>query len=139
MINELQIIEFARQMSPKVWYTGEELCELWKVDINKRRNVVPHLKKRRMISTTGKTSQIRYKLRPEVEWLVKRTNMETRYAVAPPPTGNGVIDAKLRKEAKLPETASPLEALITAASAVGATNEKLQNKLTRIKAILEEA
>ena len=64
-----------------------------------------------MIKRKGITSKTRYQIAPERKWtqkILKIAPVET--------TGNGVIDAKLRKEANLPATASALENLITAAT-----------------------
>ena len=135
MIKEHQIVEAARTLSSKVWYTGAELAAIWDVLSGlERKDLVPHMKKRDMIRTKGNTSNIQYKLRPEADWLVDMT----LYTKPVETTGNGVIDAKLRKEAGLPATTSSLENLISAATELGTDNEILRNKLVRIRAILEE-
>ena len=133
MVNEKARIHYAGKMAPKKWYSGKELESLWGVDTAKRRNIVPALKVHCMISTTGRTSQIKYKVRLKSAWQVTKAKY-----VPPEKTGNGVIDAKLRKEANLPATTSSLENLIAAATTLGTENEVMRNKLDRIRAILDE-
>jgi len=135
MINEKQLVEHARTISSGIWYSGPQLSTLWAVSNEHRRNLIPHLTKRDMIRRKGQTSKVLYRLRPESDWKIK--NMAT-YTRPIEKTGNGVIDAKLRKEAGLPATTSSLENLISAATELGTDNEILRNKLVRIRAILEE-
>ena len=131
MITQEDLVVYANALAPKKWYTGDELTAAWGVTIEHRRNIVPRLKKCCMISTTGKTSKIRYKVRPPSDWQVK----ESPFWPVPPKK----TEAKLRKEADLRTTTSSLENLITAATELGSSNEILRGKLVRIRKILDEA
>ncbi len=71
-----------------------------------------------MIERTGNTGSTRYRLIPVANRIVKKKKIEA--------TGNGVIDAKLRKEAGLSTIPSSLEQLIDSATLVGVENECLK-------------
>jgi hypothetical protein len=131
---EKRLLKCVRALTPLTWYSGKELSQIWGLNSQKRSGVIQHLVKRDMLERVGATGNTRYRISNETRWKLAIGGVKPDLK----PTGNGVIDAKLRKEAKLPTEVTPLEALITAASAVGATNEKLQRKLDRIRAILEE-
>jgi hypothetical protein len=128
MLREADIISYARKISlskSSEWLTGMELEKIWGADEKMRRSLIPHMIRRGMLTRKGETSNVRYKQTPESVWKLNR----------PAPTGNGVIDAKAKL---LPATPSSLENLIAAATALGSDNGILRDKLTRIKAILEE-
>ncbi|RLA51626.1 MAG: hypothetical protein DRR42_09920 [Gammaproteobacteria bacterium] len=131
MINEFQVVEFARMLAPKNWYSSAELTAIWGVDKAKRRALVPHLVKRDMLQRKGQTTNSQYKLRPENAWLVAISLADPIEA-----TGNGVIDAKLRKEAGISEIPSSLENLIAAATKLGTENELLKQALHDISATI---
>ena len=133
MIDKYKVLNFAQKMAANVWYTSDELVTTWGVSKEEKSGLVPHLKKRNMLQTKGHTSQIQYRLRHESHWtpeMVEITPIE--------PTGNGVIDTKLRKEAGLPEKQTSLDNLVAAATVLGTENGVMRNKLDRIRAILEE-
>jgi hypothetical protein len=126
MLNENKVIEYARMLKAATWYTGNELDITWGVNKTKRRAIVLSLTKRNVLYTRGKTSKILYKLHPESGWQIKTIEK----------TGNGVIDAKLRKEAGVSEIPSALENLIGAATDIGTENELLKQALRDINAII---
>jgi len=123
MISETELINIVCRLAPNLWYTGKELDTTWGVTTPQRKGLIAHAVKRGMLKRKGTTSKTRYMLILD----------------GPKPTGNGVIDAKLRKEANLPATTSSLENLIAAATTLGTENEVMRNKLDRIRAILDEA
>jgi hypothetical protein len=134
MIQEYEIIEFARMLSPKAWYTGKELTAIWEVDTHKRRAIVPHMAKRDMLRRRGQTTNSQYQLRPENDWLVVMSLAKPVIET----TGNGVIDAKLRKEAGVPESQTLLNNLIAAATELGTENQILKQALGEIDATISK-
>lgn len=135
MIDETQLVKAARKMQPHVWYTGVSLNGIWRADTAKRKALIAHLKKRCMVSTKGKTTTTKYKVRSEKDWRIKAPSVLWPVIEK---TGNGVIDAKLRKEAGVPEKQTSLDNLVAAATVLGTENGIMRNKLDRIKAILDE-
>jgi hypothetical protein len=128
---ETKLTKYAHLLAPNIWYSGKELSKIWNVNAQKRSGLIQHLVKRDMITRRGATTNITYKIRPESHWaqvLPKRVEK----------TGNGVIDAKLRKEAGLPTTLSSLEELITAATKMGTENESLKRALREINTTLDK-
>ena len=107
------------------WFTGKELQKIWRVDTKTRRARIGAMVKQGKFITRGKTANIQYKL--------------VKVNILPTSTGNGVIDAKLRKEAGLPATPTSLEELINAATKIGSENEILKIALREAKAIIEKA
>jgi hypothetical protein len=108
------------------WYTGEELRRKWGVGQEVQRARVQALVKKGIFARRGKTANVQYKY-----LLTKKKSVA--------PTGNGVIDAKLRKEAGLPNTPTSLEELINAATKLGTENEILKSALYAAKATIEKA
>ena len=123
-------------MMPKHWYTGKELTLLWGVSDYKRKALIPHLKKRDMLRTRGATTTIKYSLRDKKDWLVVESIPKKFTGSIPTPTGNGVIDAKLREEAGLLRIPSALEELIIATEKIGTENEIFKQALNDIDAII---
>ncbi len=137
MLKKAEIIEFARILIPKIWYTGKELDAIWSVASNKRRNIVPSLVRHNILRRRGATSLTQYKLIPESNWLESPLKKKKPTAAKPiETTGNAVIDAKLRKEAGLPELPSSLEDLINAATNIGSENESLKQALRDISSTI---
>ena len=112
------------KLEPDVRYKGTDLDRIWGVNTDYRKSRVNVLVKKKKLKRTGKTSNVEY-------WLAATTKIE--------PTGNGVIDAKLRKEAGLPPQPSTLDQLIDAASKVGTENRILKKALLDAKELIEQA
>ena len=140
MINEKEVIKYTRRMPPNVWHTPKELQAVLKISTALRRTLVPHMTKRNMISIRGKTANIQYRRRNEKEWLLKSTTItpQLKFTGEIKPTGNGVIDAKLRKEAGVPESQVLLNNLINAATEIGAENAILRQALCDIDASISK-
>ena len=137
MINQKERIHYASKMAPKDWYTGEELEHLWRVTTAQRRKITAALRDNCMTSTTGRTSKIKYKVRPASAWQRKKKYKTKKKPLNPPEkTGNGVIDAKLREKAGLAAIPSTLENLISAATEIGTENEIIKQALREIDAII---
>ena len=135
-ITEHQLLTFARKLEQNTWYTREDLAKAWKVDTSTRSVIRARFRRRNMIHTKGDTTKTEYQLRPEKDWKIKDWKIKGFKPIKK--TGNGVIDAKLRKEAKLPEVPSALEALITSATTLGSENEILKQAVRDIDTIINK-
>ena len=115
---------------PNVWYTNNELAKVWGVPKKIERARIQVLVKRKDFIRRGKTANIQYRLAYKYN--------ETIHVTIEKPTGNGIIDAKLRKEAGLPKNPTSLEELINAATKLGTENEILRKALNEAKTTIEK-
>ena len=130
---ELRLVKYAEILKGEIWYTGKELSKKWDVIDSARTGIIAHLVKRNMLKRKGATSTIQYKLVGKEYWQLKHSPNLKKAAKKIEKTGNGVIDAKLRKEAGLLAVPSALEELIEAATKIGSENESLKQALREIK------
>ena len=120
-----------RRLDPNLAYTGKGLQDAWGIKTTDRSHRINMLMQKGMLKRHGNS--------PQAYTYQAIYKTPTIGAVTTESTGNGVIYAKLRKEAGLPEQPTTLDDLIQAASKLGTEHKIMKAALLKAKADIEKA